>query len=104
MTAWGHRSLKGPVHGEDCLQKGSAALFMSLYYIKGGWFLYLNRNKNKQVIQIKKGRWGLARREQNLNERGGVKGVDGRQCVEEDFLSVAEVPIPRHSCAWKIKY
>lgn len=84
MTARGHRSQKGPVHGEVSLRKGNAALFMSLYYVRAeSFFFYPDGNPNKQVIQKKKKKkkdeempgWGG-----NGNETAWVKGVDGRRC------------------------
>lgn len=102
MTAWGHRSQKGPVHGEVSLQKGTAALFMSLYRVIAESFFIRTEIQTNRWFKKKEGGvsgWGW-----NLNETGWVKGVDGRRWAEEDFLSVAEEPIPRHSCAWKIKY
>lgn len=53
MTARGHRSQKGPVHGEVSLQKGNAALFMSLCYVRAESF-FLSGRKSEQTGDSKK--------------------------------------------------
>lgn len=61
MTAWGHRSQKGPVHGEVSLQKGNAALFMSLYYVIAESFFIRTDIQANRWFKNKKGGWGDAR-------------------------------------------
>lgn len=67
MTARGHRLQKGPVHGEVSLQKGNAALFMSLYYVIAESFFIRTEIRTNRWYKKKK-----RKKKRRYQDEGGM--------------------------------